>query len=167
MTEQKNRRFIGASVAATCVGLAMLLRTASACAVPLAWTDARVSQNTVTSTICHRGHMTQVMPSIDEQIRLKEALLEQRGINPEASVAYALDFRMPVLLGGSPAARENLDVLPWEGENGERRKRRFAVFLRHCVCSGELSLMRAQNAISGNWANDYPNLWALTCKDVR
>lgn len=132
-----------------------------------ALTDARVTQETVTSTICHRGHISHVLPSIDEQIRFKDILLEQRGIDPSTAADYALDFRLPVLLGGSPDALENRDILPWEGDAGERRKRRLSVFLRHCVCSGELSLMRAQTAIPGDWSHQYSNLWALTCKDIR
>ncbi|MFM0239207.1 hypothetical protein [Paraburkholderia phytofirmans] len=129
--------------------------------------DAHVTQETVTSTICHRGHISRVLPSIDEQIRLKDMLLEQRGIDPSAAAGYALDFRLPVLLGGSPDALANRDILPWEGDAGERRKRRLTVFLRHCVCSGELPLMRAQAAISGDWPHQYSNLWALTCQDIR
>lgn len=129
--------------------------------------DARVNQETVTSTICQRGHISHVLPSIDEQIRLKDKLLEERGIDPSAASGYALDFRLPVLLGGSPDALANRDILPWEGNAGERRKRRLTVFLRHCVCSGELSLARAQAAISGDWSHQYSNLWALACKDVR
>jgi hypothetical protein len=107
------------------------------------------------------------MPSIDDRIRLKDKLLEQRGIDPSMASDYALDFRMPVLLGGSPDIQENLDALPWEGNGGERRKRRFTVFLRHCVCAGELSLKRAQMAISDDWSHHYPNLWALTCRDIQ
>lgn len=133
----------------------------------LGWLDARVSQETITSTICHRGHIANVMPSIDDQIRLKDRLLERRGIDLTSSSDYALDFRMPVLLGGSPDAQENLDVLPWEGDDGERRKRRFTVFLRHCVCAGDLPLKRAQKAISGDWSRQYPNLWALRCRDIQ
>ncbi|MFM0339810.1 hypothetical protein [Paraburkholderia fungorum] len=147
--------------------LAQLPFAASSYAGQPAWLDARVSQETINSTICHRGHIAQVMPSIDDQIRLKDALLEQRGVDPSSASDYALDFRMPVLLGGLPDAQENLDVLPWEGDHGERRKRRFTVFLRHCVCAGELSLRRAQTAISGDWSHTYPNLWALTCRDIR
>ncbi|WP_243658612.1 hypothetical protein [Paraburkholderia sp. BL9I2N2] len=65
-----------------------------------AWLDARVSQETVASTICHRGYLAQVMPSIDAQIRLKDKLLAQQGIAPSLTSHYALDFHMPVLLGG-------------------------------------------------------------------
>ncbi|MGQ7932410.1 hypothetical protein [Paraburkholderia sp. D1E] len=119
------------------------------------------------STICHRGHIAQVMPSVDAQIRMKDELLAQRGIDPSLNIDYALDFRMPVLLGGSPDAQQNLDALPWEGDGGERRKRRLTVFLRHCVCAGELPLKRAQMVISGDWSHQYPNLWALACRDIK
>lgn len=163
----RHRHLFRAAIAATLLQLAQLPCATSSHAGQPAWLDTRVSQETITSTICHRGHIAKAMPSIDEQIRLKDRLLGQRGIDPSLSSYYALDFRMPVLLGGLPDAQENLDVLPWEGDDGERRKRRFTVFLRHCVCGGDLPLKRAQEAISGDWSHQYPNLWTLTCRDVR
>lgn len=166
LTDQ-HRHFIRLTVAATLHALAQLACTGSSYAGQRAWLDARVTQQTITSTICHRGYIAHVMPSIDEQIRLKGRLLEQRGIGPSSASTYALDFRMPVLLGGSPDAEENFEVIPWEGDRGERRKRRFTVFLRHCVCAGELPLSRAQAAISGDWSRQYRNLWALNCRDIR
>ncbi len=153
--------------AATLTGFVLLLCMAALCEAHTAWTDTRVSQQTIKTTICRRGHLAEVMPSFDEQMRLKAGLLEQRNIPAESATAYALDFRMPVLLGGAPDTPENIDLIPWEGEHGERRKRRFAVFLRHCVCAGAVPLTRAQKAISGDWPNQYPNLWSLTCKDVQ
>ncbi|MEW9585042.1 hypothetical protein [Paraburkholderia sp. DGU8] len=166
MTDQHRHPIRAVRVAALLVLAQLPFAVASYAGQP-AWLDARVSQETINSTICHRGHIAQVMPSIDDQIRLKVQLLEQRGIDPSSASDYALDFRMPVLLGGLPDAQENLDVLPWEGDGGERRKRRLTVFLRHCVCAGELSLKRARTAISGDWSRTYPNLWALTCRDIQ
>lgn len=153
--------------AATLAGFVLLPGMAALCQAQPMWTDPRVSQQTIKTTICHRGHLAEVMPSFDEQMRLKAELLEQRNIPAEAAIAYALDFRMPILLGGAPDTEQNIDLIPWGGENGERRKRRFTVFLRHCVCAGALPLTRAQKAISGDWPHQYPNLWTLTCKDVK
>jgi hypothetical protein len=166
LTDQDRHLFHVLRVAALLL-LAQLPCAAASYAGQPAWLDARVSQQTTASTICHQGYLAQVMPSIDARIRLKDKLLEQQGIAPSLASHYALDFRMPVLLGGSPDARENLDVLPWEGDDGERRKRRFTVFLRRCVCADELPLKQAQLAISGNWSREYPNLWSLSCKDIR
>jgi hypothetical protein len=125
-----------------------------------------VTQSTIARTICDRDYLAKVMPSVDERILRKSQLLAQRTITPELAPDYALDFRVPVLLGGSPDATENFGLIPWDGPDGERRKRRFAVFLNRCVCAGELPLTRAQAAVSGDWANRYSNLWVLKCTDV-
>jgi hypothetical protein len=106
------------------------------------------------------------MPSVDERLLRKSQLLAQSTITPESAPDYALDFRVPVLLGGSPDASENLDLIPWDGPGGERRKRRFAVFLNRCVCAGKLPLTRAQAVLSGDWADRYSNLWVLKCTGV-
>lgn len=135
--------------AATLTGFVLLLLMAASCEAQTAWTDARVSQQTIKTTICRRGHFAEVMPSFDEQMRLKAGLLEQRKIPAESATDYALDFRMPILLGGAPDAPENIDLIPWEGEHGERRKRRFAVFLRHCVCGCASSDSRAEGNFWG------------------
>lgn len=93
-------------------------------------------------------HISHVLPSIDERIRFKDIHLEQRGTDPPTAAGYALDFRQPVLLAGSPDVLAYRDILPWEGDAGERRKRELTIFRRQRVCSDELSLMRAQTAIS-------------------
>lgn len=147
-------------------GLALGLFSASLYAVPPSPLDPRVTQSTIARTICDRDYLAKVMPSVDERILRKSQLLAQRTITPELAPDYALDFRVPVLLGGSPDATENFGLIPWDGPDGERRKRRFAVFLNRCVCAGELPLTRAQAAVSGDWANRYSNLWVLKCTDV-
>jgi hypothetical protein len=148
------------------IGLVVGLYSASLYATPSSLLDPRVTQSTIARTICHRDYLTKVMPSVDARMHRKSQLLGQRAIAPESAPLYALDFRMPVLLGGSPDAKENFDLIPWEGPDGERRKRRFTVFLNRCVCAGEMPLARAQVALSEDWANRYSNLWTLQCRDV-
>jgi hypothetical protein len=127
------------------------------------WLDPRVMQSTIVDTICVPGYVERVSPSFDAQMRQKEKLLKQRGIDRGSAPDYALDHRMPVLLGGSPNGAANLDLRPWDGHDGQRRKERLAVFLKRCVCTGDMTLANAQNAISGNWADRYPNLSSLSC----
>ncbi|MGP8434214.1 hypothetical protein ACT2FY_36555 [Paraburkholderia fungorum] len=148
------------------IGLVLGVYSASLYATPPSPLDPRVTQSSIARTICHRDYLTKVMPSIDARIRRKSQLLGQLAIAPELAPRYALDLRMPVLLGGSPDAKENFDLVPWDGPDGERRKRRFTVFLNRCVCAGEMRLARAQAAWSGDWANRYSNLWTLQCRDV-
>jgi hypothetical protein len=127
------------------------------------WLDAHVSQATIVDTICVPGYVDRVSPSFDVQMRQKERLIKQRGIDAASASDYALDHRMPVLLGGSPSAPANLDLRRWDGRAGQRRKERLSVFLKRCVCTGDITLQQAQTAISGDWPNHYPNLSSLTC----
>jgi hypothetical protein len=93
----------------------------------------------------------------------KDQMLAERGIDADDGVAFALDRRVPLVLGGSPAAPTNLDLLPWAGREGERRKARAAVMLKRCVCEGKLSLEAAQAAIVGKWSAIYSGFGQTSC----
>jgi hypothetical protein len=127
------------------------------------WLDARVTQATIVDTICVPGYVDRVLPSFETQMKLKDRLLKQRSIDESFAAEYALDHRMPVLLGGSPTAPANLDLRRWEGRAGQRRKERLAVSLKRCVCTGDMTLKAAQAAMAGDWAERYPNLSSMSC----
>lgn len=127
------------------------------------WLDARVTQTTIVDTICVPGYVDRVLPSFEIQMRQKERLLKQRSIDASFASEYALDHRMPVLLGGSPNSPANLDLRRWEGRAGQRRKERLAVYLKRCVCTGDITLKDAQSAMAGDWSNRYPNLSSMSC----
>jgi hypothetical protein len=93
----------------------------------------------------------------------KDQMLAERGIDTDDGVAFALDRRVPLVLGGSPDAPANLDLLPWAGREGERRKARAAVMLKRCVCEGKLSLAQAQATIVGNWSMVYSGFGQTSC----
>jgi hypothetical protein len=125
--------------------------------------DDRVTQQSVGETICRPGYADAVTPPFDELIAHKDRMLAARGIDAEDGFAFALDRRVPIVLGGSPDAPANLDLLPWAGQQGERRKARAAVMLKHCVCEGKLSLAQAQAAIVGNWSMVYSGFGQTSC----
>lgn len=127
------------------------------------WLDPHVTQSTIVETICVPGYVDRVLPSFETQMRQKEKLLKQRGIDASFASEYALDHRMPVLLGSLPNAPANLDLRRWEGRAGQRRKERLAVYLKRCVCTGDMTLKDAQSTMSGDWPNRYPNLSSMTC----
>lgn len=114
--------------------------------------DKRVTQQSVGETICRPGYTDTVAPPFDQLMAHKDRMLAARGIDADNGPAFALDRRVPIVLGGSPDAPSNLDLLPWAGPRGERRKARAAVMLKRCVCEGKLSLAEAQAAIIGNWS---------------
>jgi hypothetical protein len=139
------------------------LRVGQAAAQSPAMLDERVTQQSIADTICRPDYADAVSPPFDVMMEHKKRLLAERGIGADDGTNYALDRRMPVLLGGSPDAPANLDLLPWAGARGERRKARFAVHLKRCVCEGKLSLSDAQGAIVGNWSAAYAGFGRDSC----
>jgi hypothetical protein len=129
--------------------------------------DERVTQQSVGETICRPGYADAVAPPFDELMARKDRMLAARGIDADEGVAFALDRRVPVVLGGSPDNPSNLDLLPWAGRQGERRKVRAAVMLKRCVCEGKLSLAEAQAAIVGNWSVVYSGFSQTSCDASR
>ncbi|MFL9889615.1 hypothetical protein P0D71_15985 [Paraburkholderia sp. RL17-383-BIF-A] len=125
--------------------------------------DERVTQQSVGETICRPGYADTVAPPFDELMAHKDRMLAARGIDADNGAAFALDRRVPIVLGGSPDAPANLDLLPWAGHQGERRKARAAVMLKRCVCEGKMSLAEAQAAIVGNWSVVYSGFGQTSC----
>jgi hypothetical protein len=128
--------------------------------------DRRVTQQSVGETICRPGYADTVAPPLSELMEYKDQLLAERGIDTDDGLTFALDRRVPIVLGGSPNAPANLDLLPWAGKLGERRKARAAVMLKRCVCEGKLSLSQAQAAIVGQWSEVYSGFTQTSC-DLR
>lgn len=125
--------------------------------------DERVTQQSVADTICRPDYVDAVSPPFDVMMANKDRMLAERGISADAGASYALDRRVPVLLGGSPDAPANLDLLPWAGDQGARRKARLVVHLKRCVCEGKMSLSDAQASIVGNWSAAYPGFGRASC----
>lgn len=161
MTGMRRRAFAIALVAA---GLQLHLACASAQGASML--DERVTQQNVSATICRPGYADTVSPPFDDLMEHKDRLLAERGIDPEHGTRYALDRRVPVVLGGSPDAPDNLDLLPWTGHRGERRKELLTAKLKRCVCEGRMSLSEAQAAIAGNWAAHYGGFGSAPCGDA-
>jgi hypothetical protein len=148
------------------VGALLALHIGNAAAQPSVMLDERVTQQSIGDTICRPGYAETVAPPFDELMAHKDRMLAARGLDARHGAAFALDRRVPIVLGGSPAAPANLDLLPWAGPQGERRKARAAVMLKRCVCEGKLSLAQAQAAIIGNWSAVYAGFGQASC-DVR
>jgi hypothetical protein len=125
--------------------------------------DARVTQQSLAETICRPGYADTVAPPFDQTMALKDRLLAARGIDSDEGVGYALDRHVPIVLGGSPDATANFDLLPWGGHAGERRKSLLTVRLKRCVCAGKMTLSEAQTAITGNWSRQYERLTRMEC----
>jgi hypothetical protein len=141
----------------------LALRVGEVWAQDAAMLDERVTQQSVGETICRPGYADTVAPPFDELMAHRDRMLAARGIDAGRGQGFALDRRVPIVLGGSPDAPSNLDLLPWAGHEGERRKARAAVMLKRCVCEGKLSLAEAQAAIVGNWSVVYSGFSQTSC----
>jgi hypothetical protein len=150
-------------MAALCVWAALYGGAAHAQAPSML--DERVTQQSVADTICKPGYADTVSPSVDKMMAHKNRLLAERGIDPDDGTDYALDRRVPIVLGGSPDASDNFDLLPWGGHGGERRKELLTAKLKRCVCAGKMSLSAAQAAIAGDWSAQYARLRRVPCGD--
>jgi hypothetical protein len=144
-------------------GLILALRIGVAHAQDGSMLNDRVTQQSVGDTICRPGYAEAVAPPFEELMAHKDRMLAERGMDAEDGFGLALDRRVPIVLGGSPDAPANLDLLPWAGKRGERRKARAAVMLKRCVCEGKLSLAQAQAAIVGNWSMVYSGFGHRSC----
>ncbi|SEE81741.1 hypothetical protein SAMN02787142_4836 [Burkholderia sp. WP9] len=158
------RPSLGARIVLALGSAALLaLCTGEARAQSTGMLDERVTQQSVGETICRPGYADTVAPPFDELMAHKDRMLAARGIDADNGAAFALDRRVPIVLGGSPDAPANLDLLPWAGHQGERRKARAAVMLKRCVCEGKMSLAEAQAAIVGNWSVVYSGFSQTSC----
>jgi hypothetical protein len=165
MARRTDPRTLGFALHGVLLALAVgsAVRSAPAMAQDAQLLDARVTQESVADTICRPGYADTVAPPFDVAMAHKDRLLAERGIDAGDGVAYALDRRVPILLGGSPDAAANFDLLPWGGHGGERRKSLLTVRLKRCVCAGRMSLAQAQATIAGNWSHNYDQLTRMQC----
>lgn len=69
--------------------------------------------------------------------------------------SYELDHRVPLALGGHPRNLRNLELQPWGGEAGARKKDRIERRLQVLVCSGKVRLRAAQQAMYFDWQEAY------------
>jgi hypothetical protein len=168
------RRFAGrartisvrrAALAALSAGLS--LHAAFALAQDASMLDERVTQQNIATTICRPGYADTVAPPFDDMMEHKDRLLAEHGIDAALGTRYALDRRVPIVLGGSPDAPENLGLLPWGGHHGERRKALLTAQLKRCVCEGRMTLSEAQAAIAGNWSAHYAGFGSAPCDGDR
>lgn len=88
----------------------------------------------------------------------KDKVYAAYGILSHRPYEYEIDHLISLELGGSNSAK-NLFPEAYGGSRGAEDKDRLENRLHALVCSGAMSLRRAQRLISGNWvlaAKQYP-----------
>lgn len=126
-----------------------------------------VRPDTLDATICQSGYTRTVRPSTTYTNGVKRKLMREAGLDPAQAREYELDHIIPLALGGSPRALDNLMLQPWEGEDGAKKKDKLEARLQKCVCAGVLDLTEAQDAISANWQEAARHYSRLHCAKHR
>jgi hypothetical protein len=119
--------------------------------------NPQVSQDTLASTICKSGYASSIRPpeSITEPEKRASALAYGY-TGPFSTGEY--DHLVPLELGGDPNDPANLWVEPNDNPSATTTANAKDVLedrLHSLVCSGQLSLATAQDAIASNWVTAY------------
>jgi hypothetical protein len=117
--------------------------------------DPTVTQWNIQQTICVSGYTSRVDPPTSYTNRIKIQLMVKAGIDSSHVNEFELDHIIPLALGGDPLAIENLQLQPWEGNEGAKRKDLIEVRLQCLVCSGQVGLVDAQRDIADDWQAAY------------
>jgi hypothetical protein len=113
--------------------------------------DPLVTPETINLTICEPYYADRSRIPVDEILLTKRRLALASGLSPDTLNGYALERRVPVILGGSATSSANLRLRRWDGIDGERRRALATVSLRDAVCAGQVGLRKAQSEIFQDW----------------
>jgi hypothetical protein len=122
-----------------------------------------VRQDTISSTICVPGYTKTVRPAVSYTNGVKHKLLREAGIDESRISEYELDHIVPLALGGHPRKLDNLQLQPWEGPDGAKKKDKLEAKLQCLVCSGRLQLEEAQRDIYNDWQATYRQYGRARC----
>lgn len=119
--------------------------------------NPEVNQETVRSTICVRGWTRTVRPPQAYTSALKRQQLAALGYVDQRMSDYELDHLVPLELGGAPYDPRNLWPEPRTIADGWTAdvKDELENNLNRRVCSGQIRLAEAQQAIATNWIVAY------------
>jgi hypothetical protein len=102
--------------------------------------------------LCVRGYTKKVR---NVPAEMKREVYEEYGITSHGSGDYEVDHLIPLELGGSNSIKnlwpESHRTSPWNAQVKDRLEGK----LHELVCSGQLDLKTAQQAIASNWIEAY------------
>ncbi len=123
-----------------------------------------VRQDTIQQTICVSGYTATVRPSTGYTGGVKKKLLREAGIEESRAGEFELDHIVPLALGGHPRQLGNLQLQPWEGESGAKKKDKLEVKLQCLVCTGAVTLAQAQREIYADWQGALARYQGVKCR---
>jgi hypothetical protein len=119
--------------------------------------NPQVTQSTIGSTICRSGYTSSIRPP--ESVTDKEKQGSASAYSYTGSFSTGeYDHLVPLELGGDPNEAANLWVEPNDRPNATSTANSKDVLenrLNSRVCSGQMSLAAAQQAIASNWVSAY------------
>lgn len=110
--------------------------------------DPSVNQDNIYTTICRSGYTQSVRPSVSYTNSLKKQQIIDYGYENKNMGDYEEDHLISLELGGDPKDPKNLWPQPHPSIN---EKDKVENYLHSLVCSGKLTLIKAQEEISTNW----------------
>lgn len=118
-------------------------------------TNPVVTQANIHQTICVRGWTKTIRPPEEYTYQLKKSQIAEYGYTDHYLRDYEEDHLIPLELGGNPNDPHNLWPEPRQSEWGSGRKDELENALNALVCSEQLPLSVAQQAIAQNWIEAY------------
>jgi len=110
-----------------------------------------VNQSNIQSTICVSGYTKTIRPSSSFTTNLKKQQMAAWGITGSTRTIEE-DHLVSLELGGAPSDSRNL----WPEQGGiPNVKDKLENVLKKMICSGQITLTTAQQAISSNWETAY------------
>lgn len=119
--------------------------------------NPNVTQATIGSTICHSGYTSSIRPPESVTGPEKQGSAAAYGYSGSFSTAE-YDHLVPLELGGDPNDPANLWVEPNDDPNAASTYNSKDVLenrLNALVCSGQLTLVAAQEDVASDWAAAY------------
>jgi hypothetical protein len=144
--------------------LVLFLLAPIAQAVPRYLLNPDVVPATLSQTVCTPGYTKAVRPSTTFTNGIKRRLMREQGMDFNVDKgSFELDHIIPLALGGHPRNPRNLMLQAWDGHDGAKRKDRLEVKLQCLVCSGDVPLEVAQDAIWTDWQAAYGVYGRMVC----
>ena len=115
-----------------------------------------VTQDTIQTTICVSGYSSKIRPPVSYTDNLKTQQIQQYGYSDTNKADYEEDHLISLEVGGSPTDPKNLwpqprNTTPYNASTKDALENT----LHKLVCSGQLPLDTARQAIATDWVAAY------------
>jgi hypothetical protein len=118
-----------------------------------------ITQANIRDTICNpRWSTRSIRPNVSYTNRLKVQQIDEYGYPDSRLRSYEEDHFIPLELGGHPTDPKNLWPEPFQtsiADGGAHTKDQVENYLHAEVCSGSLTLEKAQREITEDWYRVY------------